>query len=226
MVSRLSGIVVAFLCASQAVAQVTGSSIQVPRGAGIMIDGNVDDAEWRNATRLEQPAGTVVRLLRDAGHLYLGITSERQGFASLCVATNDDVHVLHASAALGAVTYRPNGDMWQSADTAFRYAMRNTALDDAARAERASFLNQNGWVASTVRMGNDSKSQEIQIALDRFPLPLSMALGRWLITEKTTEWWPATISDHEGCFSQQLVRGYVPQRLLFKPKYWLTVEKD
>ena len=214
---------VALACAVQAEAQETVNAVQVPRGQAITIDGRVDDAEWRSALRIEHPTGTVVRLLRDGDHLYLGVTSERQGFASLCVALNNEVHVLHASAALGAVTYRPSGDVWQSPDTAFRYGMRNTALDETARAQRAAYLSENGWVASTVRMGTDGRSQEMQIAFSRFALPFSLALGRWLLTTKTSEWWPATITDHEGCFSQQLVRGSVPQDIQFKTPFWITI---
>jgi hypothetical protein len=220
---QLTLVVVALAGAMQAKAQATGTAVVVPRGGIITIDGRVNDAEWRNALRVENPAGTVVRLLRDADHLYLGVSSERQGFVSLCLARNNEVHVLHASAALGAVTYRPSGDVWSSADTAFRYGMRNTAIDEDARSQRAAYLAENGWVASTVRMGNDQRSQEMQIALARFPLPFSIALARWLFTN-TSESWPATISDHDGCFSLPLVRGGVPQGLLFKPAFWLTIE--
>jgi hypothetical protein len=209
-------------CAVRAEAQEQ-NSVQVPRGPSVTIDGRVDDAEWRNALRIEHPAGTVVRLLRDAEHLYLGFTSERPGFASLCLARGNDVHVLHASAALGAVTYRPVGDAWQSGDTAFRYDMRNTALDETASSQRTAYLNENGWVASTARMGNDGRSQEMQIAFSRFPLPFSLALGRWLFTS-SIESWPATITDHEGCISQQLVMGSVPQGILFKTPFWIRVE--
>jgi hypothetical protein len=215
--------IVALACAVEADAQATGASVQVPRGEAVVIDGRVDDAEWRNARRIEHPPGTVVHLLRDAAYLYIGITSERQGFGSLCVAMPNEVHVLHASAALGAVTYRPSGDSWQSPDTAFRYGMRNTALNDAARSERAAYLTDHGWVASTVRMGNDGRSQEMQIALNKFKLPFSLALGRWLFTN-STESWPAMLTHHEGCISLQLVRGSVPQGLQFKVPFWLTVE--
>jgi hypothetical protein len=211
---------IALASAVQAEAQ---QSVQVPRGPAVTIDGSVNDDEWRNALRIEHPAGTVVRLLRGADHLYLGVTSERQGFSSLCIAIGNEVHVLHASAALGRVTYRPSGDVWNSPDTAFRYSMRNTALDDSARSQRAAYLAENGWVASTVRMGNDQRSQELQIALSRFPLPFRIALGRWLFTNNT-EWWPGTLTDHEGCLSLPLVRGSVPQGITFKPSFWVTIE--
>lgn len=200
-------------------------SVQVPRGPAVTIDGRVDDAEWRTALRMEHPAGTVVRLMRDADHLYFGVTSERQGFASLCVAINNEVHVLHASAALGRITYRPRTDAWQSPDTAFSYGMRNTALDATAQSQRAAYLAEHGWVASTVRMGNDGRSQEVQIALSKYTLPFQLALGRWLFTN-SSESWPGTITDHDGCFSLPLVRGSVPQGITFKPSFWVTAHEE
>jgi hypothetical protein len=198
------------------------NTVPVPQGVAT-IDGRVDEAEWRNALRIEQPAGTVVRLMRDASHLYVGISSDRPGFASLCLATGEDVHVLHASAALGAVTYRRNGETWQSADTAFRYSMRNTALDDSARSERAAYLRENGWVGSTVRM-SDGRTQELQIAFSRFALPFSVAMGRWLFT-RDVEAWPTAVTqgDHDGCVAMRLVNGSVPQGLRFYSMNWVTI---
>ncbi len=215
--------IVPLVFAATAQAQVGGLS--VPRGGGIALDGRVDDAEWSAAVRMQHPAGTVVRLLRDADHLYLGITSVRPGFASLCLAQGNAVHVLHASAALGAVTYRPAGQAWRSPDTAFAYGMRNTALDESAQRERAAYLATHGWVATTVRMSGDQRSQEIQIALSRFPLPWSLAMGRWMLSSGV-ETWPGTLTDHEACVNQRLVQGYVPQDLTFKTAHWLTIERN
>lgn len=198
------------------------TTLQVPQGAAT-IDGRVDGTEWSNALRVEHPAGTVVRFLRDASHLYVAISSERPGFASMCVAVGDDVHVLHASAALGAVTYRRSGETWQSADTAFLYGMRNTALDEAARSQRVAYLNEHGWVGSTVRM-SDGQSQEMQIAFSRFAPPFRIAMGRWLFTNNV-ESWPSTITNtsHDGCIAQRLVNGYVPQGLRFNSMNWVTI---
>ena len=211
-----------FLGAARTSAQ---SSVQLPRGGPITIDGRVDDAEWSAALRIEHPAGTVVRLMRDEGHLYVGITSERGGFASLCIASGADVHILHASAALGAVTYRKNGDAWSSTDSAFRYGMRNRAVDEAAQRERAAYLAEHGWVASTVSM-NDSRSQEFQIALNRFGLPMPIAMGRFILPSGSNgETWPSTAGAADGCFEPQLVRGDVPRGLRFDPSKWLRLDR-
>lgn len=195
--------------------------VQVPRGEPITLDGLVDDGEWRNALRIEHPPGTVVRLLRDEASLFIGITSSRAGFASLCVAGGGAVHVLHASAALGAVTYRPRGDVWQSADTAFRYAMRNRALDDAARGQRAAYLAEHGWVASTIDMGGRT-AQEMQLSLSRFPLPVSIALGRFLLPDGL-ESWPSSLAPVDGCVAPELVRGDVPRALRFDTGRWVPI---
>jgi hypothetical protein len=200
------------------------ASIQVPRGSAITLDGTVNDKEWSPAQRIEHPPGTVVRLMRNDTQLLIGITSDRGGFASICLTSDANVHVLHASAALGAVRYMRHGDTWSSADTAFRYGMRNRALNDSAQRERASYLREHGWVATIVTM-NDSRSQEFIVALDRFPLPLSIALGRFLLPDgNTVESWPSTIPTNDGCVAHELVRGSVPQGLRFDVTKWLRVE--
>jgi hypothetical protein len=216
-------VVLCLLQAESILAQSPSRTVQVPRGGAVVIDGRVDNLEWRNSIRIEHPAGTFVRLQQDSLYLYVGITSERPGFASLCIAVNGDVHVLHASAALGAIAYKRNGDAWQSADTAFRYGMRNVADDEEARGERNAYLKEHGWVASTVRM-SDGTSQEMQIAFDRFPAPSNIAVGRWLLSNGL-ETWPASIDAADGCVAQRLVTGYVPQGLRFDFTKWVRIER-
>lgn len=112
---------------------------------------------------------------------------------------------------------------WQSADTAFRYGMRNRANDDAARAERAAYLSEHGWVASTITM-TEGRSQEMRISLARFTPPFSIALGRFLLPNGL-ESWPATVGADDGCVAPRLVSGSVPQGLRFDATRWLTIEK-
>ena len=226
MLSRRKTLIIVLLTIGSAThgnAQAS-ASVQLPRGNPVTIDGRIDDAEWNNALRIEHPVGTVVRLIRDDAHLFVAITSDRPGFVSLCLARNDTIHVLHASAALGAVTYRPSGGTWSSPDSAFRYSMRNRALDENARRERAAYLSDNGWVATTVSM-TEGRSQEMQIALARFSPPFALALGRFLLGGAGGEAWPSTLSTTDGCVEPQLVRGDVPRELRFNPVNWLRVER-
>ena len=92
------------------------------------------------------------------------------------MAGEKSVRILHASAALGAVTYTPSGAEWTTPETAFVYAMRNTALTAAARAERAAYLKEHGWVASTVPM-TQGRTQELQITVTTLGRAPKIGLG-------------------------------------------------
>ena len=78
-------------------------------------------------------------------------------------------------------------------------------------------------MGSTVRM-SDGRSQEMQIAFSRFPLPFSLAMGRWLFTNNV-EPFPAAVTqgDHDGCVAMRLVNGYVPQGLKFHSMNWVNI---
>jgi hypothetical protein len=197
--------------------------MRLPRGQSITLDGRVDSTEWSGARRIEHPPGTVVNLMRDDSFLYIGISSDRPGFISLCIGRPDEVFILHASAALGAVTYRQDDGIWSSADSAFRYGMRNRSLDDAAQRERTTYLSEHGWVASTILM-TEGRSQEMQIALGRFAPPFSLALGRFLLAGGN-ESWPSTIDATDGCVDPTLVRGAVPRALRFDSSRWIRIDQ-
>lgn len=191
----------------------------------IVLDGRVDSAEWSGAAVRAIDGGVTARLQHDGRHLYIAVVGAHFGFTSLCAARGDSVRILHASAALGAVTYTRRGDEWTSRDTAFTYGMRNPDTTAAARAERAAYLAANGWVANTARMGG-GLAQEFQISLDQLGNPPRLALGRFVpITGASPEiaHWPATVQATDGCVASRLVSGYVPSPLRFDPTRWLAL---
>src|SRR5262245_20751737 len=200
--------------------------IEVPRGAPVVIDGKVDEAEWQGAATHRFADDSVIRLRHDGRHLFVGLTSPRKGFPRLCTVNGDAVRVLHASAALGAVTYDRKADGWIARETAFRYGMRNTELTEQARGERLDYLSRHGWVGSTFGMGG-GQVQEMQIAIDQLAATPRVALGYYAIgPEKkgTILPWPASLSADEGCINEELVRGNVPQKLRFEPAGWIALK--
>jgi hypothetical protein len=206
-----------------ALGAATGPSIVVPRSATpIVIDAKLEPAEWARAAELPLGDGTTLKLQHDGTHLYVGITAQRAGFVSLCTTTGDTVRVLHASAALGSVSYTRSGDTWASRDTAFTYAMRNTDSTEEARQERRTYLTQHSWVSSTVRM-SQGHAHEMQIALERVDRMPRIAVAFFVIgtgDSWSIQRWPAGIGEQEGCMDSQLVRGYVPRGLRFDPTSW------
>lgn len=200
--------------------QGSGDGVAVPRAAGrVTLDARLDSLEWSRAALRTSSGGKATLLLQHDGRfLYLGVRASVPGFASVCLETGDSVRILHASAALGSVRYGRAGLAWASADTAFTYGMRNPDSSAAARAERATYLDRHGWVATTFRMSG-GRSHEMQIALEGLPriavayfIPLDD--NRWEI-----ESWPGP-GNAEGCSEPRLVRGFVPRPLRFRPVEW------
>jgi hypothetical protein len=203
-----------------------GPQIDVPRGAPVVIDGKIDAAEWDGAANHRFADGSVIRLRHDGRHLFLGLTSTRKGFPSVCIARGDVVRILHASAALGSVTYDRSADGWIARETEFAYGMRSPDLTEQARGERLEYLSRHGWVGSTFQMG-DGQVQELQIALDLLSTTPRLALGYFATAPEkngTVIPWPDSLRADDGCANAELVRGNVPRQLRFEPAEWATLK--
>ena len=201
------------------------SVVHVPRGTAVAIDGRIDDAEWRHAEVQRLSDGTVIRFQHDRQYVFLGITAAHRGFPSVCVADAGTVHILHASAALGRVSYARAGDGWRTRDTQFVYGMRTPDLTELARDERRAYLARHGWVGSTFRM-SDGRTQELQISLDLLPGSARLALGYFAMNTADggdIVGWPETMPPADGCANGDLVRGHVPQPLQFDPATWAAL---
>lgn len=201
-----------------------GQVVNVPRvSSPVIIDGRVSEGEWRLASREQLRDGSVLHLQHDGRYLYIAIApAQPGGFISACAVRNSSVRILHASAALGAVSYAQSTTGWNSGDTAFTYSMRATDTTEAVRQERRAYLEQHGWVASTMNM-SQGRGTEMQVALSEFDSVPRLALA-WYITEGGAEarvvGWPATLTQGEGCVALQLVQGYVPRGLSFGTSDW------
>ncbi len=214
-----------------AVLVVSGASaradeaVHVPRGGGVVVDGRIGEPSWKRAASRSLPDGTGLRFQHDGQHLYVAITSLRPGFPSACASNEETVRILHASAALGSVTYaRAVGD-WQANDKVFAYGMRNTELTERAVKERRDYLERHGWLASTQGMG-EGKVHELQISLDLMESMSKLAVAYFALEAGSIAAWPGSLAADDGCLDASLVRGNVPPRLRFEPRTWadLTLE--
>src|SRR5688572_26943208 len=74
--------------------------ISVPRSRPVVIDGTLEESEWRGSAVVRRPEGDVL-LRHDGRYLYIGVRATRRGFPSICNARGDTVRIAHASFALG-----------------------------------------------------------------------------------------------------------------------------
>lgn len=199
-------------------------AVEVPRRPAPVIDGRLDDAEWSGAVIERLSNDLEVRLQHDGGYLFLAVSSRTgQGFPSACAVQGDTVRVLHASAALGSVSYRRSAAGWSTRDTAFVYGMRNTDTTAGARAERQEYLDRHRWLASTFRMGQ-GRVHELQISLGLFDTEGGrvprVAIG-YFRTEGAPVTWPESlVGAGEGCADIPLLRGYVSPHPAFQPEMY------
>jgi len=193
--------------------------ISVPRSRPVVIDGTLDESEWRGSAVVKRREGDVL-LRHDGKYLYIGVRAVRRGFPSICFARGDTIRVAHASFALGDVVYTKVGPTW-TLIAPFAWEPPARTLGPEADHRRIRFLAEHGWIGSTVPMGNP-RHAEIQIALDEFdPRDLRLGVTFFMEDEGRGEGiasWPRSLRD--DCANERLVRGYAPERLTFRKKSW------
>ena len=77
------------------------------------VAGPFRETDWRGARRERMVGGGELRLLRSGREVYIAVLGATRGYPSLCVGDAQRVEVLHASAALGSVTYVHHGNAWR-----------------------------------------------------------------------------------------------------------------
>jgi len=200
--------------------------VSVPRSRAVVIDGTLEEAEWRGSAVIKRPEGEVL-LRHDGKYLYIGVRTARRGFPSVCVMRGNTVRVMHASFALGDVVYAKKDASWKLG-APFDWEPPTRALRGDRDPQGARFLAERGWLGSTVPMGNP-RHTEMQIALDQLdPRDLRLSVAVFMEDEGRGEQiasWsragPRAVRD--GCANDRLVRGYAPERLSFRKNAWTRV---
>ena len=125
-------------------APVDTRMLAVPRGSIPAIDGTIEPTEWAGAAITVMDDGTELLWLHADGSLYLGVLNGTIGAVNLVVATDNEVRVLHSSAALGSASYdRQEDGAWRLAHE-FDWCCRNATDSN----DRALLLANEGWQAS------------------------------------------------------------------------------
>jgi hypothetical protein len=182
----------------------------------IDLDGRVGKDEWRGAARFDLAGGGQALLLADSAHVYVAIQGESQGWAHVYLAGGDSVRVLHASAALGAATYRRSGKAWHRTRT-FEWELRAPRGGTTPASEQDTYFERYGWVANTSTVG-DRNVLEYRIARAAFePRDAAIVLA-YAMSPESPAAWPARVADES--LREDLVRGDPPGRLALTPAGW------
>lgn len=194
-------------------------NIEVPAGSPPVLDGVLSPGEWDGAYEDRLSDGGRLFLMQDGDYMYVAIRANGtgSGVGSLCVERGDQVSILHSSAALGTAVYTRNGGAWQKARD-FQWRCRSTGDSPAAQAERAAFLEEEGWLANNGRMGVPQEV-EYQIAVPGGSLRLAVAyLGP--PDFDAVAWWPPGLED--DCRKPVMLQGPIPEDAHFSPETWVS----
>ncbi len=213
-------LVLAFLlvgCGGTAVSS-SATAVSAPTSTPIIVDGLLSPDEWDTAVTENLTDGSELLLMQDNDYLYLGIravTPEMIG-ANVFVESEGQVRILHSSAALGTAVYQQNSDNWQQTQD-FDWQCRSTSNSAAAQAERAAYLQENGWLAANSRMGS-SNELEYQIKWLNSPYRIAVSMFRSSAPNERVLW-PPTLNDD----TIQPNPGGLSTELHFLPEQWTLV---
>ena len=190
----------------------------VPAGNPPTIDGVISPGEWEQAKIEFFADGSELLLMHAGEYLFLGIRANIPEMiaGNILIQQDDAVKILHSSAALGTAIYQQSDVAWQQTQE-FAWCCRDTSDSETARAARAAFLQQDGWVASNSRIGTPEEL-EYQIVITTDTLRLAANI---LYTSNTDAKipWPANLRDD----SVMPTPGGLPESLHFSPDQWGTM---
>ncbi|MEQ1891507.1 MAG: hypothetical protein ABL998_03100 [Planctomycetota bacterium] len=197
--------------------------LAIPPGPPIELDGKLGEAEWQGALRQELTGGGELFLRHDGKLVYLGLRGPKPGWTHVYLGGEDEVRVLHASAALGTATYQKDDlGAWQPT-RAFpardAWKLRSAELTPQMKVAREEHLIAERWVASNTSMG----ARECEFVLDRRLFSPSTRLALAYVSNPTApSYWPARLAD--DCRKRELVTGTTPPDLAFAPETWERLE--
>ncbi|MBP1771462.1 MAG: hypothetical protein H6P99_625 [Holophagaceae bacterium] len=178
------------------------------------MDGALRPETWAGARREHLSGGGDVWLMESGAYLEVMVRGPAKGFPTVFVGDTDQVEVLHASAALGNVSYIRTHGTWARKGV-FEWQVRDRAVSAATLAKEAeAFLEAQGWLANASRTGEPTRV--FRIALK----PSRRFIGVVFLSTDTmaVSHWPAGLRD--DCLNLALLRGESPDALQFNPVRW------
>jgi L-ascorbate metabolism protein UlaG (beta-lactamase superfamily) len=116
-------------------------SFPEPSGDPPIPDGLIMEDEWAGAYQANFMDDSLLFVLQDDNYLYLAVQSREavQGAGNICIASQNQVKLLHSSAALGTAVYEKNGESWDLIRE-FVWKCRGTTNSAEDQQEREDFF--------------------------------------------------------------------------------------
>lgn len=182
------------------------------------LDGTIGDDEWAGAHRVPMSPRGELLAQTAGGVLWLAQRGESPILGSLCLANEEKVVVLHASAALSSAVYRRGNEGGWRLERGFSWCCRQGGD------ELAALIAEEGWGANVVHDGTPGEMEyRIDVAklLGDGPVHFAAVALDFDAGELLTA--PAGLDD--GCADDTLVRGETPETERFAPESWYALPR-
>jgi len=185
-------------------------TLAVPAQAHPVVDGVLDAGEWDGSTTVTMTDASSVHWMYEDDVIYVALESTAIGAVNLLIATEDEVWILHSSAALGSALYLPADGMWELSH-GFDWCCRSATNESS----RLQLLDEEGWQANIGFTGDDG-IVEYEVTL---PWNGALVAVSYLTDTETSAFWPADLSSEAR---DQLVGPPPPERN-FNLDEWYTL---
>ncbi|HBS29097.1 MAG TPA: hypothetical protein DEB06_06520 [Phycisphaerales bacterium] len=196
-------------------------------GTAPVVDGTMSDAEWAGSLKIERH-GQTVWLRADAERVYIGIRGAGPAITTVCIDEPERVRVLHASAALGEVSYdRKDGALKLRGPV--EYARQPAGDAEGASAAREAHFAAHGWTGSVVGVGapgvtelaisrealglSEGKEQSFPLALSLLSMAGGKGAGKFTL--------PDGLSD--ATVDRRMQAGMFLESAAFTPESWAVL---
>lgn len=159
--------------------------IMIPAVRTPTIDGVLEPSEWEGAVTFPMSDGAAVGLMHHDETLYVAVEGDDIGAVNVVMATDDEIWILHSSAALGSALYEPGSGEWELTH-GFNWCCR----DRTDESRRQALLEEEGWQAN-IGFTGDPGIVEYQIAIPWDGVSIAISSIR---DEDDTGFWPADLS--------------------------------
>jgi len=185
-----------------------------------VIDGILEPGEWDQADLYFFEDESELFLLHDDDHLYLAIraVSDEMISANVFLASEENIAILHTSAALGTAVYQPAGNTWQKTRD-FEWCCRSTIDNASTRAMREAFYHTDNWLGINTYNGTENELEYmIRLTGAEEFLAVNFLRVNNIVNKQV---WPIGINDGPA---QQTIGGF-PDTMDFLPKNWQKLEE-
>lgn len=153
--------------------------------------------------------GSLIHAMYNGATLYVAFETGTIGAPNLAIATDEEIWVLHSSAALGSALYLPGDAAWELSH-GFVWCCRNSSDSSA----RQSLLESEGWQAN-IGFAGDVGVVEFQVEL---PWNGARVAASYVTESAAPAFWPSDLSAD----AQDQLTGARHSDIDFRHNEWFT----